>query len=172
MNSKNALFLAATLTAFALAILFAVVNKVTTTPIEAAAAPAVQDTATPEPTDIPATDVPTPTALAELGPLEAAQIAANSAKRTDVYSVESFSFNDQNSYKVVFSSGDIVYVAMDRTILDAAKLQTVIASTTSVVTPAQVIVYAVPTAAPVKKHKGGGSGGQPTPPGEHEGGDD
>jgi hypothetical protein len=168
MNPKNALFLAATLTAFVLATLFAVVNKVTTTPIEAAAAPAVQNTATS--TDQP-TDMPSATAQSQLGPEEAAKLAAEAISRTDVYSVESFSYNGADTYKVVFSSGDIVYVGMDRQVVDTAKLQA-------------VAVYSAPAVVPAaKKHNGGGtktgapSATQPpatTPPGNggHEPGDD
>jgi len=152
MNSKNLLFLAATLTAFVLATLFAVVNKVTTTPIEAAAAPAVQDTATSAPT-MPPTDMPSATSQPELGPLEAAQIAADSISRTDVYSVESFLYKEQDTFKVVFSSGDIVYVGMNREIVDTAKLQSVVVSVPEVTKPTKK-----------NKNNDGGSNYQPSAP--------
>jgi hypothetical protein len=148
MNPKNALFLAATLTAFVLATLFAVVNKVTTTPIEAAAAPAVQNTAT---TIAQPTDQSTATAQSQLGPEEAAKLAADAISRTDVYSVESFSYKGVDTFKVVFSSGDIVYVGMDRQVVDTAKLQA-------------VAVYSAPVVPATKKHNGGGGGTKTTAP--------
>jgi hypothetical protein len=128
MNPKNALFLAATLTAFVLATLFAVVNKVTTTPIEAAAAPAMENTATTAPTEVQPTDALAATAQTELGPMEAAKIAADSLGHTDVYSVETFTYKTQATFKVVFTSGDIVYVGMDRQIVDKGKVQAVVVS--------------------------------------------
>jgi hypothetical protein len=163
MNPKNALFLAATLTAFVLATLFAVVNKVTTTPIAAAAAPAVQDTSTAAPTDVQPTDVPAATTQTELGPMEAAKIAADSLGRTDVYSVESFTYKTLSTFKVVFTSGDIVYVGLDRKVIDTAK-----------VTAAVVSAPVVATQAP-KKHKSSSSsnGGSTQPPATqppHDGG--
>jgi len=148
MNPKNALFLSASLTAFVLAVLFAVVTKVTNTPSVAAAAPQVAQVATAIPnTAVPPTDAPTetvlPTAtdLGPLGPEEAANLAAKSINRQDVYSVETFSLNGVDSYKVVFSSGDVVYIGMDRQVLQASQIK-----------PVTVSLPAV-TAKPTKKHR-------------------
>jgi hypothetical protein len=41
---------------------------------------------------------------------QAAQIAANTLGRTDLYSVETGMINGQVAYKVTFSSGDVAYV--------------------------------------------------------------
>jgi hypothetical protein len=155
MNPKNALFLSASLTAFVLAVLFGVVTKVTNTPTVAEAAPIAQ-AAVIQPT-VAATDAPTQEALASataqgpLGPEEAAALAAKAISRQDVYSVETFSYKGADSYKVVFSSGDIVYIGMDRTVLEMGKLPVVVAN----VDPAA-------TSAP-KKHKGSNNNQQPNP---------
>ena len=126
MNPKNALFLSASLTAFVLAVLFGVVTKVTNTPTVAAAAPVVQAaTATATailPTDVPTEILPAATQQGPLGPEEAANLAAKAISRQDVYSVETFSYKGADSYKVVFSSGDIVYIGMDRMVLEKGNL--------------------------------------------------
>ena len=177
MNSKNALFLSASLTAFVLAILFGVVTKITTINSAQAAAPAATEQAvvdptatldTPAPTDIPATAT---TAVAVLPPTaeEAAGLAAAALNRQDVYSVETFSYNGADTYKVVFVTGDSVIIGMDRKVLSIAPPEVLAANApTPTVSPA-IVYYAPAVIAPVKKgHKsGGGSGG-----GEHEGGDD
>ena len=164
MNPKNALFLSASLTAFVLAVLFGVVTKVTNTPTVAAAAPVVQAaTATIPPTGLPSEEIlPVATQQGPLGPEEAANLAAKAISRQDVYSVETFSYKGADSYKVVFSSGDIVYIGMDRMVLEMGKLQPV------------VISVDAPTSLP-KKHKGGSNYTQqssaPTAPPAPGGGD-
>ncbi len=147
MNPKNALFLSAALTAFVLAILFGVVTKITTAgnlQAAAAAEPTIAETATEEiiPTDIPApteTAVPTTAAVLPPTPDEAALLAAKAIDRQDVYSVETFNYNGVDCYKVVFVSGDVVYIGMDQKVLEMTKLQ--VAST-----------YTEPTQV-VKKHR-------------------
>ncbi|MEI7849310.1 MAG: hypothetical protein WCK35_26160 [Chloroflexota bacterium] len=148
MNPKNALFLSASLTAFVLAILFGVVTKITTTNstlAAAAVAPTVEVIAA---TDIPAptqelpqpTNLPAATAVTPATPEEAALLAAEAIKRQDVYSVETFNYQGVDSYKVVFVSGDVVYIGLDKKVLEMTKLQ--IAST-----------YSEPAPAPKKNHK-------------------
>ena len=160
MNPKNALFLSASLTAFVLAVLFGVVTKVTNTPTVAAAAPAVQATSIPD-TAVPTLADPTATEQAPLGPEEAAALAAKAISREDVYSVESFSLNGTDSYKVVFSSGDIVYIGLDRMVLEKSKLK-------------PVVVNVEPTTKPVRKHRdsnnNNNSGGVQQPPAQTSGG--
>lgn len=153
MNPKNALFLSASLTAFVLAVLFGVVTKVTTTPSVAAAAPVAQvATVTDLPTDVPTEEIlPAATVQGPLGPEEAATLAAKAISRQDVYSVETFTYNGADSYKVVFSSGDIVYIGLDRVVLEVTKLQ-----------PVAVNVAVDPTK-PAKKHKGGGDNSNTNP---------
>ena len=128
MNPKNALFLSASLTAFVLAVLFGVVTRVTNNSTQvAAAAPVVQAavaqdtvaTATqPQPTDAPVATAQTPPTADE-----AAALAAKAINRQDVYSVESSTYKGAQSYKVVFSSGDVVYIGLDKQVLAQTKLQ-------------------------------------------------
>jgi hypothetical protein len=164
MNPKIALFLSATLTAFVVATLSGVVNKVTSvsasdaTPVQAV----VQQVATAtleQPTDLPA-----PTAQQPLGPEQAAALAAEAINRQDVYSVETSTYNNVDAYKVVFSSGDVVYIGMDSLVLAKTKLQ-----------PAVVNVQATN---PPKKNRNNGGGDSQTSNsqprnngGEHEGGE-
>lgn len=56
---------------------------------------------------------------------EAASIAANFLGQNDVYSVENVVWNEVDAYKVVFSSGTIVYVSMDGQILGSEAPQPV-----------------------------------------------
>ncbi len=186
MNSKNALFLSASLTAFVLAILFGVVTKITSINSAQAAAPAadsalveqaaVDPTAVldvPAPTDIPATATLAPAAVVPPTPEEAAGLAATALNRQDVYSVETFSFNGLDTYKVVFVTGDSVIIGMDRKVLSIAPPEVVaVDAPTPTISPA-IVYYAPEPVVPVKKsHKSGGGGGGGGGGGEHEGGDD
>ena len=180
MNSKNALFLSAALTAFCLAILFAVVTKLTSisnTPVQAAAAVEVaanvEPTAEPElptPTEVQPTAAPVAAVLPST-PEEAAFVAAKSINRQDVYSVETFDCNGVSCFKVVFVSGDEVYVGLDHNVL--AFTPTVVATVAPSIDT--VITYVEPYVAPVK-HKSSSSS-KPSKPsngggGEHEGGEE
>jgi hypothetical protein len=60
-----------------------------------------------------------PTA-ANLAPEDAATIAAQYMGRVDLYSVETTILSGNTVYKVVFSSGDIVYLSLDGQILGVA----------------------------------------------------
>lgn len=156
MKPKSALFISAALTAFVLAILASVVsafNTAKTSEVAAEASPTQEVFVV----DTPAHLDPTATVPAQIGPEQAASLAAQFMNKTDVYSVESTSINGVNAYKVVFSSGDIVLVGLDGAIIS-----------TTTATP-QSIFVTDPTPAP-KKHKnsGGGGGGG----GEHEHEDD
>jgi uncharacterized membrane protein YgcG len=160
MKPKSALFVSAALTAFVLAILASVVSAFST-------AKTSEVTTTVSPTQevaiaaVPTQPDPTATQPTQVGPEQAASIAAQFMNKTDVYSVESSSINSVNAYKVVFSSGDIVYVGLDGKVISTAKLQ-----------PA--VVNIDPTPAP-KKHRsssGGGSSGGSNGGGSGGGGDD
>jgi hypothetical protein len=170
MNPKIAIFLSTTLTAFVVATLSGVVNKVTSTPPINTSAPTqvvVEQIATA--TLEQPTDLPTPTMQTPLGPEQAAALAAQAINRQDVYSVEISTYKGVDSYKVVFSSGDTVYIGFDSQVLAKTKPQPVVVNVQATQTP--------------KRHrnggdnqsssnnggsnnKGGGEGG-----GEHEGGD-
>jgi hypothetical protein len=146
MKPKSALFISAALTAFVIAILAGVVATFNTTKTSDVAAAA-------SPTDVQATDTATQPATAtaptQVSPQQAASIASQFLKKTDVYSVEGTSLNGANVYKVVFSSGDIVYVGLDGTVISAAT------PTPQPTTPS----YNYPAPTTPKKHRGGGGGG-------------
>jgi len=55
-----------------------------------------------------------------ISPEDAATIAAYHMGRSDLYSVESTSLYGNTVYKVVFSSGDIVYIGLDGQIIGVA----------------------------------------------------
>jgi hypothetical protein len=57
---------------------------------------------------------------------QAASAASQYLNRTDIYSVETASISGTLGYKVVFSSGDVVYVGMDGQILATEKIEPVV----------------------------------------------
>lgn len=154
MKTNSALFISATLTAFILAVLTGVVsafNNAGGSELASSGSPTQAEVVTVLPTqaEAPATQ-PAP-----VGPVQAASLAAQFMNKTDVYSVESAVLNGVNVFKVVFSSGDIVYVGQDGAILSTAKL------------PPTTVVNNVP--APVPGTQQGGKGARHD---DDEGGDD
>jgi uncharacterized membrane protein YgcG len=76
--------------------------------------------------------------------LDAVTLASQAINRKDVYSVESSTYKGVDAFKVVFTSGDVVYIGLDSTVLSKTKLQAVVAN--------------LPAAKPTKvPHHGGGS---------------
>ncbi len=149
----STLFVSAALTAFVLAILAGVVMTLNNTAkaADVTPAPAIAEAL---PTDIPNTPTtePTPAPTAAIlatpvSPEAAAGIAAQFMNKQDVYSVESATLEGANVYKVVFSSGDIVYVGLDGKVISTTKLQPV------------VVTNFEPTPKPNKKNDNGGGGG-------------
>lgn len=128
--SKKSLFVSAALTAFVLAILVNVVSaynqKINTPP------------------EVVQPDVPTPVITVEVLPTEtkpvflthqeAALVAANFLGDTDLFSVENAPWEDKDAFKVVFSSGYIVYVSLDGQVLTSEAPQPVIVSVPALVT--------------------------------------
>ena len=95
---------------------------------------------------------PSPTDVPTISPQDAASIAVKISNRTDLYSVELADFNSSQTYKVVFSSGDVIYVAMDgRVVGIASSSQPVVASPTA----QPQVVYT----GPIKKRPTSGHGG-------------
>lgn len=151
---KSTLFISAVLTTFMLALLAGVLTlntKAKTTETTDIVA---------DVTTVAATDIPAPTAVSFITPEQAVELASQVLGKTDVYSVETSTFEGQSAYLVTFSAGDLVYVGPQGAILS--------------VTPAPVVVYSAP-AAPQNNNKnrrppqnlggGGGGGGEG---GEHE----
>src|SRR5512146_818196 len=60
---------------------------------------------------------PAVAAVQNVAPQDAASIAAKAINRTDLYSVELADYQGTQAYKVTFSSGDVVYIALDGKLL-------------------------------------------------------
>lgn len=111
---KSTLFISAVLTTFILAILFNVVNAARN---NEEAVTQAEPTAFAEvlPTDTPQPD-PTATAVF-LSPEQAATLAGQILGRTDLLSVETALFNNENVYLVKFMNGDQVYISPSGSVL-------------------------------------------------------
>jgi hypothetical protein len=116
---------------------------------------------------------PISTDIPAISPQNAASIAVKFSNRTDLYSVELADFNGSQVYKVTFSSGDAIYVAVNGQVVGSAlPSQSTLASPTT--QPKPPIVYE----GPIKKRptaghgtsSGSSMGGSGS--GIHEGGDD
>lgn len=154
MKPKSALFISAVLTAFVLAILGGVVSTLNTSKTSEVAVATASPTEEVLPTDLP-TQIDatvTPAAALPITAEQAASIAAQFMNKTDVYSAENTLFNGVNAFKVVFSSGDVVYVGLDGVVISNETLQ-------------PTVVYVEPTLAPQKNKNKGNDGGHER---EHE----
>ena len=102
-----------------------------------------------------------PTDSPSISPQDAASIAVKFANRTDLYSLELADFNGSQAYKVTFTTGDVIYVALNGQVVgsappsqaETASSQTVLTSPTTQPPPA--VIYT----GPIKKHASGGNGG-------------
>lgn len=111
---KGTMFISAALTAFILAMLAGVVSaykgmndlKPLSQPVPAKVQPVL----------LPAS---APTQPVVVSPQDAAVVASNYLNRTDLFSAELADFNGAQTYKITFSSGDIVYVALSGQVLSA-----------------------------------------------------
>lgn len=121
MSKKNMLISAA-LTTFVLVVLANV----------SAVYAQIRDAVTIQPTAQPTTVVAEAPAVqdqvVQVTHQEAANIAANFLGQNDLYSVENAVWNGVDAYKVVFSSGTIVYVSMDGQVLGSEAPQPVFVS--------------------------------------------
>lgn len=139
MNTKIALFLSATLTTFVVATLSGLIGNISSNQTLSS-----QETVFPSPqvqeivsNQITETVTPSPSQVVQVTPEQAASIAATLINRTDVYSVETFMYKSFESYKVVFTSGDIVYLDMNGNLIEVSKLN-----------PVVIMVNPVPTKKP------------------------
>ncbi len=107
--------------------------------------------------------VATPTEAPDVSPQEAASIAAKFLNRSDLYSVELADLQGVQTYKVTFSSGDVVFVGLKGAVLS------------SVAPPPPTVITVTSGGGGGHRHGGGGGGGEGgegAGEGEHEGGDD
>jgi hypothetical protein len=117
--NKKALFLSVAITTFILACLggvFSVYQAFASSDTQVASLQTVSPAAIP--TNVPADAVPTSQLVT---PEQAASIAAAYLGQQDVYAVESAVINAVAAYKVIFSSGDIVYVGLEGQILQVER---------------------------------------------------
>ena len=117
MSKKN-LFISAALTAFVLV----VVANVTAVYAQ------IRGAATSQPVTAVAEMLPAQAPLGQVTHQEAASIAASFLGQNDMYSVENTIWNGIDAYKVVFSSGHIVYVNMDGQVIGSEAPQPVFVS--------------------------------------------
>jgi len=154
---KSSIFISATLTTFALVVLYGVVSAYRGIADTTVASPQITATSTLEAT---ATVAPTQTALSAE---QAAQVAAQLLNRKDLLSAESSNVNGTNAYKVIFISGDIVYVGLDGKILSIQ------------IAPHVVTIQAQPAQQTNNNNNtgngGNNNGGNNNSGGEHESGD-
>jgi hypothetical protein len=136
---KSTIFISAVLTTFALVMLYRVASAYNGDKIAAKTAAEVPTSSAPTATQPPA-DV-------KLGPVDAANLAAQVVGNTNLLSAESSSYNGTDAYLVTFTNNDVVYVGLDGQILAVQ------------IAPAQpVVVNAAPPTKP--KHKSNNGGGQ------------
>lgn len=123
---KSTLFISVVLTAFLIATSFGAVSAYQrmiqsrdAAPSQAASQPVVAEVLpTTAPTSAPETVV--------ISPDQATLIASNFLGRTDVYSVEVVDYQGVSAFLVTFSSGDLVYVSSDGTVLANTQLAPVV----------------------------------------------
>ncbi len=158
MNPKKALFLSTVLTTFVIAILFGVYSKITKTSTQVASltAPvALADNTAASVAEQP-TSVPSAAAPTIVTPDLAASLAARAINRQDVYSVETSSYLGVDAFKVVFSSGDVVYIGLDQQVFATEKLQPVIVTVANVAPAPAPKKHRAAAQAPTTGSSGGG----------------
>jgi hypothetical protein len=122
LMSKKNLLISTALTTFVLVVLANV------SAVYARIHDAVSIQATAQPTTTVAEALPAQNQVAQVTHQEAANIAASFLGQNDLYSVENAIRNGMSVYKVVFSSGTIVYVSMDGQVLGSETPQPVVIS--------------------------------------------
>lgn len=127
---KSTLFISAMLTVFMLATLFGAVSayrgmvaSAQSEPV-AETQPATQAESTAETLSLDQLMSVAPSGV--LTPEQAAALAMQIIARTDVFSVESTTYEGASAYLVTFSSGDLVYVSPTGQVLSITKLEPVV----------------------------------------------
>jgi hypothetical protein len=131
---KTTLFISATLTTFILAVLAGVAKAYQTAAIPIAQEVQAQaEEVQAQTEDTPISDQPvvvTPQPV-NLTPEQAADLASQIMGDTDLFSVEVTQFNGETVYLITFSSGDLVYMSLDGSILSIDKLDVVVVNVPS-----------------------------------------
>lgn len=131
---KSTLFISAALTTFILAVLTGVASAYQTfsNPQQNVSAQKSQQDTVEVSQQASPTLAPTAAPAQNVTPEEAAALASQVINRTDLYSIEMSTYNEQDAYLVTFSSGDLVYVGLDGQILSVGKVEvTVVTETTT-----------------------------------------
>lgn len=119
MKPKIALLISTALTAFVVTIAYGLVTRINSQKQAAALAPQAAAAAS---INAASSLESQPAARSPLTPDQAVNLAATAINRQDVYSVELVGYQGFNSYKVTFSSGDVVYIGMNGNYLDRTML--------------------------------------------------
>ena len=114
---KLVMAISAGITAFVLAITAAAIYTYRILPPVPAVA--AQTSSAQQSTTLDMAAVSNPPEIANVSPQDAASIASKFLNRTDAYSVELADLQGAQTYKVTFSSGDVVYVGMKGDVLSA-----------------------------------------------------
>jgi uncharacterized membrane protein YgcG len=157
---KSSLFISAAITTFILAVLAGVIFYARTSALSAPIATLTPTNAnTQAPTDTLApTDTATlaPTATSGfVSPQEAAFIAGTALGDSKIFSVDTVTRYGMDSYKVTFSSGNVVFVAPDGHIMVITNLATI----NGVSAPTQPPSADSGSSSSSSSHSGSGSGG-------------
>lgn len=114
------------------------------------------------------------TSNTDISPQDAAAVAVKFSNRTDLYSIEVADFNGSQTYKLTFSTGDVLYIGLDGQVVGSAPpTKSMVASPTSPPPPAVIYTDPIKKQASSGNHNNsGGGGGGHDGGGEHEGGGD
>lgn len=155
---KSTIFISATLTTFALVMLYGVVSAYRNISNVTGVAALSSTTATAAPTAEPTGEPMSAPTAATVTPEQAAQIAAQVVGNGNLLSAESSNLNGVNAYKITFTNNDVVYVGLDGQIL--------------AVQIAPVVVNVQVPAAPVQHEDRNENNTAPTQHDDHEEHDD
>lgn len=149
--TKNVTLISVAITTLALTTLAGVVYayKILITP----PTPSPTSSAAPQAVAFPLIASSAPANNANISPQDAAAIAVKFSNRTDLYSIELADLNGTQTYKLTFSTGDVLYISLDGQVVGSAPpTKSMVASPTP---PPPAIIYTDP----IKKKASAGKGG-------------
>lgn len=133
---KSTIFISATLTTFALVMLYGVVSAYRNISNVTGVAALSSTTATAAPTAEPTGEPMSAPTAATVTPEQAAQMAAQVVGNGNLLSAESSNLNGVNAYKITFTNNDVVYVGLDGQIL-AVQIAPVVVNVQAAAAPVQ-----------------------------------
>ena len=126
---KSTLFISVVLTTFMLAVLFGVASayqKIVSTPTQSEPVAQTEQVQVAEVQSVEQFMSMAPVQTGIVSPEQAAVLATQMLGNTDVYSVESTTYEGAAAYLVTFTSGDLVYVSPTGQILAVTQLEPVV----------------------------------------------